>query len=396
LHKPNNGPAGDGGSAKRNHPAPPVRPGAGPVGSESAPRELAPALPDFGDPLSLFEISPRMRALSEVIRQVARTDATVLVRGESGVGKNLIARAIHTASARSGGPFVLTNCAALPGELLESELFGHEKGAFTGAYRRKPGRFEFASGGTLCLDEIGEMPAALQAKLLHVLQDLEFTRVGGRESIRADVRVIATTNRDLEAAIQSGHFREDLYYRLNVFEVHVPPLRERLEVIPLLVRVFLARFNNQYGRAVELPEETVAFMGTYDWPGNIRELENFVRRLVVLGDPRRAHQELLGRVSNRASQATSTGPTQRDASAVSPTVTAPALPPALADIFDLKAIARRAARDAERKALLEVLERVRWNRTAASRILRVSYKTLLSKLTECGIVPPKTRAPKPE
>ena len=147
---------------------------------------------------------------------------------------------------------------------------------------------------------------------------------------------------------------------------------------------------------VELPEETVAFMGTYDWPGNIRELENFVRRLVVLGDPRRAHQELLGRVSNRSSQATSTGPTQRDMSAVSPTVAAPALPPALADVFDLKAIARRAARDAERKALVEVLERVRWNRTAAARILRVSYKTLLSKLTECGIVPPKIRAVKPE
>src|SRR6185295_10664791 len=163
------------------------------------------------------------QALRDVVREVARTDATVLVRGESGVGKNLIARAIHEASVRRAGPFVLVNCAALPGELLESELFGHEKGAFTGAYRRKPGRFEFASTGTLCLDEIGEMPAALQAKLLHVLQDLQFTRVGGRDSIRADVRVIATTNRDLEVAMHEGHFREDLYYRLNVFEVHVPP-----------------------------------------------------------------------------------------------------------------------------------------------------------------------------
>ena len=333
-----------------------------------------------------------MRALSQLIREVARTDATVLVRGESGVGKNLVARAIHAASARRAGPFVLTNCAALPAELLESELFGHEKGAFTGAYRRKPGRFEFAGGGTLCLDEIGEMPASLQAKLLHVLQDLEFTRVGGRESIRADVRVVATTNRNLEVAIQTGHFREDLYYRLNVFEIHVPPLRERPDAIALLARVCLDRFNSQYGRHVELPEETLAAMSTYDWPGNVRELENFVRRLVVLGDPRRAHEELRGRLSNRAPQATPAVSVQSEQPAAAPV----AATPSLSEVFDLKAIARRAARDAERKALLEVLERVRWNRTAAARILKVSYKTLLSKLTECGIVPPRSRPPKPE
>ena len=348
---------------------------------------------ELTDPLAMFDCSPRMRALSEVVREVARTDATVLVRGESGVGKNLIARAIHAASARRVGPFMLINCAALPAELLESELFGHEKGAFTGAFRRKPGRFEFASGGTLCLDEIGEMPASLQAKLLHVLQDLRFTRVGGHEPIRADVRVVATTNRDLEVAIRNGQFREDLYYRLNAFEIHVPSLRERLEAIPVLTEAFLARFNSQYGREVDLPVETVTFMGTYDWPGNVRELENFVRRLVVLGDPRRAHQELMGRL--------------RTLSRPPPDAPTPPIPPAgsralpdsavastsLNGVFDLKAIARRAAREAERKALLEVLDRVRWNRTAAARILKVSYKTLLSKLIECDIVQPRTRPP---
>jgi transcriptional regulator with GAF, ATPase, and Fis domain len=345
----------------------------------------SPSLTDF---LALVDSSPRMQALRDVVREVARTDATVLVRGESGVGKNLIARAIHAASVRRAGPFELVNCAALPGELLESELFGHEKGAFTGAYRRKPGRFEFAGSGTLCLDEIGEMSAGLQAKLLHVLQDLHFTRVGGRESIRADVRIIATTNRDLEVAMHEGQFREDLYYRLNVFEVHVPPLRERVEAIPALVETFLARFNHQYGRQVDLPTETVQLMGTYDWPGNIRELENFVRRLVVLGDPRRAHQELTERL--RTLSRPSSPPAA--SSAPAPVLPVSPVPPGapLADMFDLKAIARRAAREAERKALLEVLERVRWNRTAAARILKVSYKTLLSKLTECGITPSKT------
>jgi two-component system response regulator AtoC len=327
-----------------------------------------------------------MRALIDVIREVAKTDATVLIRGESGVGKNLAARAIHVRSAREAGPFVLVNCAALPGELLESELFGHGKGAFTGAFRRKPGRFEFAAGGTLCLDEIGEMPRHLQAKLLHVLQDLQFSRVGGRELIRADVRVIATTNRDLEIAMRSGDFREDLYYRLNVIEIHVPPLRERPETIPGLAASFLTRYNAQYSRDVTLSPETVGLMGTYRWPGNVRELENFVRRLVVLGDPQRAHRDLQDRIKASGASSGSTATTRP-----SPLAAAggSASDGALATAFDLKAIARRAARDAERQALLEVLERVRWNRTVAARILKVSYKTLLSKLTECGIVPPK-------
>jgi two-component system response regulator AtoC len=333
-----------------------------------------------------------MRALMDLVREVARTDATALIRGESGVGKNLVARAIHLASARRAGPFVLVNCAALPGELLESELFGHEKGAFTGAYRRKPGRFEFAGGGTLCLDEIGEMPRGLQAKLLHVLQDLQFSRVGGRELIRVDVRVIATTNRDLELAMRTGDFREDLYYRLNVVEIHVPPLRERPEVIVGLATSFLARFNAQYARQVTLPSETLGMMESYRWPGNVRELENFIRRLVVLGDSGRAHRELMSRIQVSGADP---GPVSapRGPAATSPFAPAAVAEGQLAGVFDLKVIARRAAREAERQALAEVLETVRWNRTAAARILKVSYKTLLSKLAECGLVPPKTPPP---
>src|SRR5436309_10702006 len=193
-----------------------------------------------------------MQAIRSIIESIADTDTTVLIRGESGVGKDLIARAVHAASARRQGPFVKVNCAAIPQELLESELFGHEKGAFTGAHRRKLGQFEFANMGTIYLDEIGELPLALQAKLLHVLQDFRFSRVGGHGLIDVDARVIAATNRDLEHAMAQGEFREDLYYRLNVVEVRIPPLRERKEEIPLLALSFLSRFNAQYGRTKQL------------------------------------------------------------------------------------------------------------------------------------------------
>jgi transcriptional regulator with GAF, ATPase, and Fis domain len=275
------------------------------------------------------------------------------------------------------------NCAALPAELLESELFGHEKGAFTGAHRRKLGQFEFAEGGTICLDEIGELPRSLQAKLLHVLQDLQFSRVGGRELLRADVRVVATTNRDLEAAMQTGEFREDLYYRLYVIEIHVPPLRERREEIRGLAQHFLRRANGQYGRTVTLPSDLVVLMGEYHWPGNVRELENFVLRLVVVGDCERARKELASRTATARQRGLLDAPASREGTG--PPFLGPAESAPAEESLDLKAIARRAARGAERKAILEVLERVRWNRAAAARILKVSYKTLLSKLTECGI-----------
>ena len=325
----------------------------------------------------LFDHSPKMRAIREMIEQITDTNTAVLIRGETGVGKDLVARAIHYASPRCGQHFEKVNCAALPAELLESELFGHEKGAFTGAYRRKLGKFEYANKGTLFLDEIGELPLPLQAKLLQVLQDHEFYRVGGRELIRVDIRVIASTNRNLELALANGEFREDLYYRLDVVEIHVPPLRERREEIPVLVSYFLQKFRRQYNREIELLPEAMTFFVDYLWPGNIRELENIIRRLVVLGSVRQAQEEILAHLRNtRAEPAGSGAPAE---------VVALAGPPDLSR--GLREIARWAAREAERRAIQEVLERVRWNRTRAASLLSISYKTLLSKIAICGLAP---------
>ena len=304
-----------------------------------------------------------MAAIRAVIESIADTDTTVLIRGESGVGKDLIARAVHVASTRREGPFVKVNCAAIPQGLLESELFGHEKGAFTGAHRRKPGQFEYANKGTIYLDEIAELPHALQAKLLHVLQDFRFSRVGGLTPIDVDARVIAATNRCLEEAMAQREFREDLYYRLNVVEIRVPPLRERREEIPALVAWFLGKFNAQYGRYKQLAPETLTRLMEHTWPGNVRELENIIRRMVVLADGERDFAVQAARI--RPSRAVSPQPTE-----------------------SLREIARRGARDAERHALSEVLERERWNRAEAARILMVSYKTLLNKIAECGLTPP--------
>ena len=305
-----------------------------------------------------------MRSVRDLVAKVAMTSASVLLMGESGVGKEVVARAIHRASPRAGHPLLKVNCAALPGELLESELFGHERGAFTGAYREKPGKFEQAQKGTILLDEIGEVPLRLQAKLLHILQDGEFARVGGERVLQTDVRVLAATNRDLEADIRTGRFREDLYYRLNVIAVHIPPLRERRDEIPALVAHFLAVANEQYGRRVEIPPSLMRQLVEHSWPGNIRELENAIKRLVVLGNA--AHLQL---------QPAGPGP------AAAP---APTAKPSEA-LEGLKVIARRAARDAERMVIAQTLERTHWNRAKAARLLQISYKALLYKIVECGL-----------
>ena len=317
--------------------------------------------------------SGRMQPIRELVAKVAGTNTTVLLRGESGVGKEVVARAIHLASPRAAKQFLKVNCAAIPGELLESELFGHEKGAFTGAYRQKPGKFEAAHLGTLLLDEIGELPLRLQAKLLHVLQDGEFSRVGGERTIGTDVRLIASTHRDLEAAMRAQQFREDLYYRLNVIEMRIPPLRERREEIPVLAEHFLKKFNAQYSRAIEIPSETLRTFADYHWPGNIRELENAVKRVVVLGGARPVHQEILGQLTRPTSVLAPNGAANGDT------------------VIGLKEIARRAARDAERVAIKEVLDRVHWNRAKAARMLQISYKALLYKIVQCGLVSQEKR-----
>jgi two-component system NtrC family response regulator len=227
--------------------------------------------------------SGAMAELLSLVARVAPTRATVLLRGESGTGKELIARAIHDASPRHGKPFIAVNCAALPESLFESEFFGHEKGAFTGADRRRIGRFEEADGGTLFIDEIGDIPLPLQVKLLRTLQDGEFQRVGGNITIRVDVRIVAATNRDLETMIVHGAFREDLYYRLNVVAIQIPPLRERKEDIPLLVEHFIARYATENGKRIDgISKEAMELLMRYDYPGNVRELENAIERAVVV------------------------------------------------------------------------------------------------------------------
>jgi transcriptional regulator with PAS, ATPase and Fis domain len=322
-----------------------------------------------------------MAAVRATIRRVAPIDVTVLVWGDSGVGKELVARALHVGSARHSGPFVKVNCAALPLELLESELFGYERGAFTGANRPKPGKFELAHGGTIFLDEIGEIALPVQAKLLQVLQDGEFARLGSQSDIRVDVRVIAATNKDLGQLVQDGRFREDLYYRLNVMAVHVPPLRERREEIPVLVERFLAEFAREYGRsAPDLSAGTRERFLSYSWPGNVRELENTMRRIVVLGSDAFVASELHDPVTGPGADGTGGPPVSISAAPGSA-----AAPVAWQEGEGLRDIARRAAEAAEGMVLQEVLDRVRWNRLEAARRLRVSYKTLLTKMKLHGL-----------
>jgi two-component system response regulator AtoC len=326
-------------------------------------------------------VSGAMDRVWALVERIADTDVPVLLVGESGVGKDVVARRIHARSRRASRPFVKINCAALPGELLESELFGHERGAFTGAHAEKPGKFELAHEGTIFLDEIGEMDPRLQAKLLQVLQDEEFYRVGGKRSVRVDARVVTATNRVLEEAIRGGAFREDLFYRLNVVTVRVPPLRERKEEIAPLVRHFVEKYRRRYrgGLEVVAPEVLERFHA-YDWPGTVRELENLVRRLVVLRDPAMVLGELgAGRVP---------GPRNVAAHA---TRSDPALPPIPEDA-PLKEVARRAARLAEREAILRALMRTGWNKRKAARRLQISYKALLYKIRDCRIVDPRDAA----
>src|SRR5437667_767659 len=271
------------------------------VRESGAPPPVAPTAGSRrGPPIDFVSVSPAMMGIWDMVDRVAETDVPVLIRGESGVGKEGIARTVHERSPRRGKPFVKINCAALPSELLESELFGHERGAFTGATSEKPGKFELADKGTIFLDEIGEMHPALQAKLLQVLQDEEYYRVGGKRPLRADARVVVATNRVLEEELTRGNFREDLYYRLNGVSVVVPPLRERKEDIPGLIEHFRRKYGSKYrGGAIQFSEDVTRRLQDYDYPGNVRELENLVRRLVVLRDERFVLDELASAISRR-------------------------------------------------------------------------------------------------
>ena len=318
-------------------------------------------------------VSTAMREIRAVIEQIADTDVTVLIQGESGAGKEIVAREVHAVSNRVKGPFVKVNCAALPADLLESELFGYEKGAFTGANGRKQGKFELANGGTIFLDEIGEMSPALQAKLLQVLQDSEFTRLGGNREVHVDVRVVCATNRELVEMVATGGFREDLYFRLNVVAIAIPPLRERREEVPLLVETFLTRYASVYGRPhTGLSQRMIEAMKTYDFPGNVRELENMIKRVVVLESEDSILAELSRPRKDRAGRRA-----ELDALLEEIEQTAGDLP--------LREVGRRFAQEVEREAILHVLNLTGWNRKRAASRLGISYKTLLQKIRSCAV-----------
>jgi DNA-binding NtrC family response regulator len=297
--------------------------------------------------------SSKMQRVIEVIKVVAKSNATVLITGESGTGKELVARAIRSQSHRRNKPFVAVSCAALPESLLESELFGHEKGSFTGAYAQKKGKFEFANGGTLFLDEIGEMSANIQVHLLRVLEEKEFTRVGGNEPIKVDVRVISATNKDLRKAIEKQDFREDLYYRLNVVNIELPHLRERKEDIPLLAEHFLNKFASENRKEITgFSPDAIELLLDYDWPGNVRELENAVERAVIL-----AQDSII---------------TAADLPQESMSLTSPATP-------------RKSLKEVEKEHILNVLRETGENYSAAARILGLSRMTLYKKAREYGM-----------
>jgi two-component system response regulator AtoC len=314
----------------------------------------------LGEDLWYVAASPAMLKIRQQLTQIAPTDVPVFINGESGVGKEVIARMIHELSARSDEAFIKVNCAALPGELLESELFGYEQGAFTGAVRPKPGKFESANRGTIFLDEIAEMAPHLQAKLLHVLQDSQFSRLGGRSTIHSDVRVLAATNTPVQQAIREGRFRKDLYYRLSVFSLCVPPLRERVREIPLLFRHFVEKYNRKYSRcSAQPPRYLLEAAARYIWPGNLRELENLVKRYVILGDAEETFRELLELSRSEHRQA----------------LEAPE-----AKSRGLKARVRDLKDETELEAILDSLEKTRWCRKRAAEQLGISYKALLYKM----------------
>jgi two-component system, NtrC family, response regulator AtoC len=311
----------------------------------------------------VFGKSSVMQAVREKLDKVASANVPVLIQGESGTGKDIIARMIHGFSPWKSGPYVKVNCPAIPGTLLESELFGYEKGAFTGAYGSKPGRVEMAHRGTLFLDEISELDLALQSKLLQLLQDGQFCRIGAQEDKKVEVRIVCATNRHLETEIENGTFRQDLYYRINVVNLNLPPLRERRGDIEELVHYFLEYYNRKYNcRAKALSGELITVLQKYHWPGNIRELENLIKRYVILGNEEVISSDLV----------------TREQEYFNPDLN-------LDGPISLKKLTRQAVRELERKVILKVLQANHWNRKQAARALSISYRALLYKIRDAGL-----------
>jgi len=316
----------------------------------------------------MFGTTRPMQAVRERISKIAASNLPVLIQGESGTGKDIVARLIHAQSPWNTGPWVKVNCPAIPGTLLESELFGYEKGAFTGAYGAKPGRVEMANRGTLFLDEISELDYALQSKLLQLLQDGQFCRIGATEDKKVEVRVVCASNRELEKEVEAGRFRQDLFYRINVVNIQMIPLRERADDIPVLVQYFLDTYNEKYNtRTRPVTPQLMAQLQRYHWPGNIRELENLMRRFSILGTEEAVTSELAPRRQVFYDE---------DIPLDGP--------------ISLKKITRQAVLDIERKVILRVLQANHWNRKKAARALSISYRALLYKIRDAGL--PAARA----
>jgi two-component system, NtrC family, response regulator AtoC len=332
---------------------------------------LVQSLGDIPPDNVVFGRTDTMRSVRDRLNKVASANVPVLIQGESGTGKDIIARMIHGLSPWKSGPYVKVNCPAIPGTLLESELFGYEKGAFTGAYGSKPGRVEMAHRGTLFLDEISELDAALQSKLLQLLQDGQFCRIGAQEDKKVEVRVVCATNRRLEEEIENGTFRQDLFYRINVVNLHLPPLRERRADIAELANYFLDFYNRKYNcRAKPLSHELVNVLEKYHWPGNIRELENLVKRYVILGNEDTIANDLVA----------------QEPQYLNPEIN-------LDGPISLKKITRQAVHELEKKVILKVLQNHHWNRKQAARTLGISYRALLYKIREAGLPPNRSRKP---
>ena len=327
------------------------------------------------DDVYFVAASPAMRKIRSQAALVANVDIPVLLLGESGTGKEVVARLIHKLSPRAHRTFLKVNCAAVPADLLESELFGYEAGAFTGATHPKPGKFELCNKGTILLDEIGEMPPGLQAKLLHVLQDQQFSRLGSRSVIKVDVRILAATNINIPEALANKRLREDLYYRLNAFTLSLPPLRERKEEIPILLKHFMSRLSERYARA-PLPMSSGLMQACldYSWPGNLRELSNFIKRFLILGDEKLAVNELQPKNDGNGTHfdAASRNAAENNGGG------------------GLKSLARNAKDEAEAEAINKALEETNWNRKQAAALLKISYKALLYKIRQYGIAQAKS------
>jgi len=325
-----------------------------------------------------FSGCSKMQGIKSIIDEIAQTDITVLIKGESGTGKGLVAQAVHQSSLRREKPFIKVNCAAIPKTLLESELFGFEKGAFTGADLKKPGKFELANGGTILLNDIGEMDISIQAKLLQVLQDGEFSRLGGGENIQVSTRIITTTQNHLEKSMMEGKFRQDLFFRINVMSIVVPPLRERKEQILSLSQHFFDTYKKRYEKTVPfLSSRAVRLFKEYNWPGNVRELENMIKRAVIFGEEEMI-KTLLGENGNEEERAFPGSSSPKN--------------PKGGEIADLRQVGKRAAERAEKEVIEKTLNETHWNRKEAAKLLKVSYKALLYKIQKYRLDEIKTSA----